>query len=186
MKKLFSILVCLGLAASLAGCGCSKKKTTAASKVDIVMPDVLITATDATEVAGAPMSMSIDGVVNDGSARTVSYYPVELGTADPITVRIVQFSDTLSPQQILEEGDKHFASRSGDAQKIAGVGEVCYITYPYINVFDRGCYIKISAGSGDSEAQRDMLINLANRAVIELEQRIPSNAVSNEDSNVIK
>ena len=186
MKKLFSILVCVGLAASLASCGCSKKKNTAASKAEIIMPDTLITATNATEVAGVSMSMTKDGVVNDGSARSVAYFPVELGSADPITVRIVQSSDTLTPKQVFDEDDARYNSRQGDIQVVNGIGEDCFIAYPYINIFDRGCYIRISAGSGDNEAQRDMLIKLANRAVVELEQRIPKDAVKYEDSNVIK
>ena len=186
MKKLFSIIICVGLAASLASCGCSKKKTASTSSVEIIKPEVLITATDATEVAGVPMSMSKEGSTNDGSARIVTYFPVELGSADPVTVRIVQSSDTLTPNQVWQEDDAHYNSRQGDIQVVNGIGEDCFIAYPYINIFDRGCYIRISAGSGDSEAQRDMLINLANRAVVELEQRIPKDAVKYEDSNVIK
>lgn len=176
----------MGIAASIAACGCSKKNDAVTGEAEIISPDALITATDATEVAGAAMSMDVSGVRNDGGARIVDYYPTELGAADPVSVRIEQFSDTLSVSQVWEDYENHRVSRSGDAQMITGVGQDCYVTYPYINIYDRGCYIRISAGSGDSEAQRDMLVNLANRAVLVLEEKISADAVPDPNDNVIK
>ena len=188
MKKLFSILVCLGLTASLASCGCSKGGApTKSAEAEIVSPDALVTAADATSVAGSALNMTTEGVHIDGGFRTVDYVPAELGAADPISVSIEQFSDTLSVAQVWTDYENHRLSRVGDAQMITGVGEDCYVSYPYINVYARGCYLKISGGSGDNEAQRDMLINLANRALLVLNEKIPAEAVPSMDSgNTIK
>lgn len=67
---------------------------------------------------------------------------------------------------------------------VDGIGEDCYIAFPYINIYDRGCYIRISAGSGSDEGQKNMLINLGTTAAIALEAAIPADAVQN--SNVIQ
>lgn len=188
MKKLFSILVCLGLTASLASCGCSKGGSPKVSEAEIVSPDTLITAEDATAVAGAALNMTAEGVHIDGSFRTVDFVPADTNsTAYPVSVSIEQFSDSLSVSQVWADYENHRLNRVGDAQMITGVGEDCYVSYPYINVYARGCYLKISGGSGDNEAQRDMLINLANRALLVLNEKIPADAVPSMDSgNTIK
>ena len=69
---------------------------------------------------------------------------------------------------------------------IEGIGEDCYIAYPYINVYDRGCYIRISAGSGNDEAQRELLENLASIAAGEVERVIPLETYQAASENVIK
>ena len=158
------------------------------TEAEIVSPDTLITAEDATAVAGAAMNMTAEGVHIDGSFRTVDFVPADTNsTAYPVSVSIEQFSDSLSVSQVWTDYENHRLSRVGDAQMITGVGEDCYVSYPYINVYARGCYLKISGGSGDNEAQRDMLINLANRALLVLNERIPADAVPSMDSgNTIK
>lgn len=184
MKKLLSIIVCAVAAVSFAACSGKGAKRNDVMP-DIISPDVLVTAVDATEVAGAEMVMTAEGVKNDGSARTVQYVPSQLGSADPITVKIEQFSDSLSTTQVWSDYENSRLTRS-DMQFVNGVGEDCYLAYPYINVYDRGCFIKVSAGSGDSDAQRDMLINLAKRAVAVLESQVSAEAVEEASSNVIK
>ena len=182
MKKLLSILMCIGLAVSVASCGKGKKS---AEIPDIISPDALITAMDATEVTGAQMTMTSDGVQNDGSARNVKYVAAQTGAVEPVTVRIEQFSDALSPSQVWSDYENSRLTRS-DMTFVDGLGEDCYIAYPFINVYDRGCYIKISAGEGDSDAQRDMLINLAKRAVTVLETQVSAEAAEAAAENVIK
>ena len=181
MKKLFSIILCAVLALSAASCG--KKK--AAKMPDIISPDALITAMDATEVTGTQMTMTSEGVQNDGSARNVKYVAAQTGATEPVTVQIEQFSDALSTTQVWSDYENSRLTRS-DMEFVNGVGEDCYIAYPFINVYDRGCFIKISAGAGDSDAQRDMLINLAKRAIAVLETQVSPEAVAEASDNVIK
>ena len=182
MKKVFSIILCAVLALSAASCGKSKK---AAKMPDIISPDALITAMDATEVTGTQMTMTSGGVQNDGSARNVKYVAAQTGAAEPVTVQIEQFSDALSTAQVWSDYENSRLARS-DMEFVNGIGEDCYIAYPFINVYDRGCYLKISAGAGDSDAQRDMLINLAKRAIVVLETQVSPEAVAEASDNVIK
>lgn len=69
-------------------------------------------------------------------------------------------------------------------QKVDGIGVDCYIAYPYINIFDRGCYIRISAGSGSDDGQKNLLTTLGTTAAVALESAIPADAV--ERSNIIQ
>ena len=185
MKKILSVLVCMGLALSLASCGCSKSKTPTVTAVDTISPDTLITVEDASAVAGAALLMSDDGITNDGTALSVTYVARDMGAADPVTVRIEQFSETLPTSQVWADYENSRLQR-GDMAFIEGIGQDCFVAYPFINVYDRGCFIKISAGSGDSDAQRDMLVNLATKAVSVLETMVSAEAAGETDANVIK
>lgn len=187
MKRFISALLCICMAATMTACG---KKTddngtvTAQGDIAVVSPDKLITAETATIVAG--VNMTADGeVVHDGSARTITYVTDELGAGDPISVRIEQFSDSLTVNQVWSDYENNRVRRS-DSEFIQGIGEDCYIAYPYICVFDRGCFIKITGGSGDDQGQRDFLVGLATQATTVLETLISEDAVNDAKGNVIK
>ena len=73
-----------------------------------------------------------------------------------------------------------------DMEFIDGIGEDCYIAYPFINVYVRGCYLRISAGSGNGENQKNALISLATNAAVTIEQLISAEAVNATTESVIK
>lgn len=131
------------------------------------------------------MKMTDDGVVQDGNTLTVTYVAEPLGSADTVSVSIEQFSDKVSTNDTWTSYEYNRVHR-GDMEFIQGLGQDCYIAYPYINVYDRGCYIKISAGSGSGEAQKTALINLATQAASVIEQTIPEEAVEDASGNIIK
>ncbi len=183
MKKLLSIFVCISMTLLAASCGGGGTKAT--KDVAVIGPDTLITAEAASSAAGVKLGMTEDSVVNDGSARSVTYVPQTLGAADPVSVRIEQFSDSLTTTQVWNDYENTRVHRS-DMEFVSGIGEDCYIAYPFIHVYDRGCYIRISAGSGNSEGQKKMLISLAKQAVTVLEANVSAEAAEDAAGNIIK
>lgn len=184
MKKLLSILMCISLAVSVTACGKQSDGTKATGSIEIISPDTVITAEMASNAAGVNMVMDGD-VEYDGSARTVTYLPENVGEADPISIRIEQFSDSLTTDQVFNDYEINRIKRT-DREYIGGIGIEAYIAYPYICVFDRGCFIKIMAGSGNSQVQKDMLVNLATQAAEYVESRITEKDASSSTGNVIK
>ena len=60
------------------------------------------------------------------------------------------------------------------------LGETAYIAYPTIHVYDRGCIIEVTAGSGSDEDQQQLLVNLAKTAVAKFEQIMPAPVLNTE------
>lgn len=181
MKKILAILMCMAMAFAVTACGGNDK-----DEVARISPDELLTADTVSDITGVTMKVNEDGVTNDGSARTVTYVPNPVGSADPVTVSIEQFSESLTTDQVWADYENSRIRRDdmeflGDA-----IGEDCYIAYPYINVYVRGCYIRISAGSGDSDEQEELLKSLATSAALKVEGLISPEAVEAAKANVLK
>lgn len=87
-------------------------------------------------------------------------------------MKLVQFNDAMPYQQIFSEYEANKAKRS-DAKLVESLGQEAYIAFPTIHVYDRGCLISITAGSGADETQERLLQNLAFTAVGKLEAIIP-------------
>ena len=183
MRRVIAAAACALMIVGLAGCGGDNGGQTSNAAVPRLSPENLISAETAGTAAGATLVMSEDGVVSDGNMLTVTYVSEPLGANDSVSVSIEQFSDTLSTAQIWSDYESNRIYRT-DMEYVDGIGEDCYIAFPYINIYDRGCYIRISAGSGSDEGQKNMLINLGTTAAIALEAAIPADAVQN--SNVIQ
>lgn len=183
MRKIFALLLTMAVSISVASCGGSKVKDI--SEIERISPENLINAENVSAITGITMKMSEDGVTNDGSARSVTYVAEPVGSADPVTIRIEQFSESLTTTQVWTDYENSRIRRE-DMEFIQGIGQDCYIAYPYINVYDRGCFIRISAGSGDNDEQKELLKSLAVAAAIEVERIIPAETVEAASSNVIK
>lgn len=181
MKKILSVLTCVGAAVCISSCGNSVK----ISEIERLSPDTLITAESVSAICGTTLKADENGVTNDGSARSVTYVPNALGAEDPVTIKIEQFSESLMPTQVWNDYENSRVRRS-DMEFVEGIGEDCYIAYPYINVYDRGCFIRISAGSGGDEEQKELLKSLAAAAAAVVENTIPVEAAELTASNVIK
>lgn len=184
MKRIFALLSCAAIIVTAASCGKSSERKVLES-VERISPDMLITQEFASDEVGVTMVMTDDGITSEGKTQSVTYMPETLGAADPITITIEQFSESLTVQQVCDDyaNDR---DRRPDLQLLPGIGTECYVAYPYIGIYDRGCYIKISAGSGGGEEQMNMLINLASQAVTVVEQTISDEAVNAAEGDVIK
>ncbi len=180
MKKFLAIIMCMAMALSVTACGGKDK-----DEVARINPDELLTADTVSDITGVTMKVNEDGVTNDGSARTVIYIPSPLGASDPVSVSIEQFSESLTTDQIWANYE-NARLRRDDMEFVEGIGEDCYIAYPYINVYVRGCYIRISAGSGDGDEQADLLKSLATSAALKTEGLITPEQVEAANANVLK
>lgn len=184
MKKICAIIACLALATSMSACG-KNSDVPDVSELEKIAPDQLVTVEAVSTITGVDMEIDENGVTTDGNASSVTYISDPAYSGDPVTIRIEQFSESLTATQVWNDYENSRIYR-GDMEFIEGIGEDCYIAYPYINVYDRGCYIRISAGSGDDENQRELLETLASIAAGEVERVIPIETYEAATSNVIK
>ena len=184
MKKLYAILASVALVASMSACG-KKSSVPDVSELEKIAPDQLITVEAVSAITGLDMEVDENGVTTNGNASSVTYITNPQYSGDPVTIRIEQFSESLTTKQVWDDYEYSRIYR-GDMEYIDGIGEDCYIAYPYINVYDRGCYIRISAGSGDDEEQRELLESLASIAAGEVERVIPVETYESAKSNIIK
>ena len=180
MKKILAIIMCMATVLCLASCGGGSDKETTR-----ISPDELLTADTVSDITGVTMKADKEGVTNDGSARTVVYVPNPIGSADTVTVSIEQFSESVTTNQVWADYENSRIRRK-DMEFVEGIGEDCYIAYPYINVYVRGCFIRISAGSGDNDEQADLLKSLATSAALKVEGMITPEQVEAANANVLK
>ncbi len=184
MKKICTMAVCLAMAFSMASCG-KNSAIKDISEIERISPDKLISAETVSDITGVTMVADSDGIVSEGSTKSITYVSDTDEPEDPVTIQIEQFSESLSTNQVWTDYESSRVRRE-DMEFITGIGEDCYVAYPYINVYDRGCFIRISAGSGDNGKQRELLERLAVCAVQELEKIIPAETAEAASSNVIK
>lgn len=174
-------MACAVLSISMSACDKTKEP-----EVEKLAPDRVITAEKVTAITGIEMQMDEAGVTTIGNASSVTYVSEPAYSGDPVTVKIEQFSDSLDVQQVWKDYELNRIPRESDLEHVEGIGEDCYIAFPYINVYNRGCYIRISAGSGNDDQQRELLKTLATIAVGEVDAVISAEAYENARGNVIK
>ncbi len=191
MKKLLTLLLCAVMSVTVSSCGKKSENNAAVGTIARLSPDTLLSAQMVSTITGANLKMSEEGVVPDGNGYKVTYVADPIGSADTVSVMVEQFSNTLSADQVWEDYKQYYLP-DGAMENVSGVGieegkGACNITYPYINIYYRGCYVRISAGSGDSEIQKQLLVNLAANAVTTIRNTIPDGAENNTaQGHVIK
>ncbi len=175
MKKLLLAVSTLLMLLGLCSCGGGVFSTPTPTPVPEIDPTALITAEDvytATNYAYAPV---LDGntYTRDGNTATALYRSEPIGQGDPVIIEITQYTDTVSKETVWYEYENERAKRPS-AQMVTELGEDAYLAFPSIHIFDRGCHIKITAGSGSNEEQQNMLVNLAVTAVERFEALMPA------------
>ena len=100
------------------------------------------------------------------------YRSEPIGQYDTVEVKVLQFNDAMPYQQIFAEYEANKAKRK-DIKLVESLGQEAYIAFPTIFVYDRGCLVSITAGSGADDEQERLLKNLAFTAVGKLEEQIP-------------
>lgn len=172
MKKVLFTLI--SAVVTLCVCACSapfsKPQPTPVPDID---PAMLITAQDVAAYAGYTPVTEPSGTGRNGNIAEVLYRSEPLGQYDNVKVKITQFTDTIDYQMLFEQYEQEKARRTS-AELIPGIGQEAYIAYPTIHVYDKGCLIDITAGSGADEIQKNLLTSLAAVAASRVEQIIPN------------
>ncbi len=170
MKKI--LLVIASLACAIIMCSCGKggglfSKATP-TPIPVVDPSALITADDVAAATGYTPVLDGGAVKYEGNTATALYRSDPMGQ-DPVEITVQQYNEETPVENVWYDYDTDRAYRSS-AEEIANLGETSFIAFPSINIYDRGCYIRITAGSGADDNQRNLLLNLANIAVPRLEE----------------
>ena len=142
-------------------------------KVDLIMPDKIITLKEASTVAEG-YTLKQEEVIKTGNKVSVKYNAEPLGTGDNIEVELVYYSDEY-PRSAVEELFKSERQRLMVYEDVADMGEGAFIAFPSLHIYDKGFYVKITAGSGSDAEQADKLRGLGETAVKNLEKYINSN-----------
>ena len=167
MKRIILCAAALLSAASLCACG---SKAEQKKEIPQIEPTELVTIDDVTAYAGyIPV---ISETTRDGNRSSVLYVSDPLGQYDPVEVKLIQFNDEMGYQQIFDYYEQQKSMRQ-DAELLESLGQETYIAYPTIHVYDRGCLIEITAGSGAGDEQRQLLRQLASNAAARLEEIVP-------------
>lgn len=158
---MFKVLFAVVIATTLLLCGCSDGK-----EMMPVKPTDLICEEEAElAVCGADLSLEHNAVIDMGNNEFVaSYYGEPLGSADPIIVSVIYPSAELSESKIKKIYTDSYSLRD-NKKKIRGLGAGAFVAFPTINIYEDGHLIKITAGSGDTKEQLDLLISLGQTAV---------------------
>ena len=167
MKKLLLVLASLAMIIGLCACGgggglFAKPTPTPIPEID---PATLIEES---------------GTSRNGNVATVLYRSEPIGQNDTVTVKVTQFTDTIDYQMLFDQYEQEKSKRSS-AELVEGIGQESYIAFPTIHVYDRGCIIEITAGSGSDDNQKTLLKNLAITAAGRLESIIPDNTGQNKE-----
>ena len=106
--------------------------------------------------------------VTEGNITTASYRANPVGSGDPVIVKVIQSVGNVSEDAVWSDYETGRLSRTS-AELVEGIGEDAYIAYPSIHVYNKGCEIVITAGSGSDEGQANYLKDLAKTAVANIE-----------------
>lgn len=118
------------------------------------------------------LELSDGGAVTEGNVSTASYYAVPKGSGDPVIVKVINRTESVSADDVWSGYEDGRISRSS-SELVDGIGYDAYIAYPSIHVYDRGCEIVITASSGSDDKQKAILKSLAETAVANLENIMP-------------
>lgn len=177
MKKILFALSCLLITIGLCACGGEGGlfQTATPTPIPEIDPTSVLSPDDVYEALNYEYVPVIDGglIYHEGGYKhSMTYVSDPKGQGDSVTVKVSQYTDSVPMETVWYTFDDNRQKRS-DAENIDGIGEVAYIAFPSIHVYDRGCSIDISAGSGDSDKQRQLLIALAQKAAANLENLVP-------------
>ena len=148
-------------------CGCSAKKS---DVVPVKPTDIISEAEAESALGGVDLNLEFDAVVDlNNNTYKATYLPDPIGSIDPVIVKVIYPSEELSEGDVKGLYNEAYASRM-NKRKIEGIGESAYVAFPSINIFDRGHFITITAGSGDTQKQLDLLLSLGKTAITNLDK----------------
>lgn len=176
MKKLLLVIASLFMTIGLCACGeggglFAKPTATPIPQID---PTVILTTDNVYEGINYEYVPVLDGnVISEGNSKEAVYVSNPKGLGDSVAVKITQYTESISIDQVYQEFAAAKAKRT-DIIEVTELGETAYIAYPTLHVYDRGCIIEVTAGSGSDDDQINMLLNLGKKAIANFEQIMPA------------
>ncbi len=154
MKKIiFLMILCLGL---FTACGRKKEE-----KRPLLLPTDVVSLNAAQKLVADEYTlvMKNDAVIQEDNKTAVTYLSDPLGSGDSITIEVYS-SDKNNTAENTKDEFLLSKNKRSDFIRVEGLGEDAYITYPSLHIYLNGVYVKITAGSGASESQSDILVEL--------------------------
>lgn len=176
MKKILLIFAAVSCALMMAACGLTKNEPVIIPDVD---PTALITLEDVAAATGYQPVLDGGAVKHDGNTAKALYRSEPIGQGDVIEITVTQYNDNTPIENVWYAYDTDRSLRLS-AEEVAELGESAYIAFPSINIYDRGCYVKLTAGSGSDDNQRNLLLSLARTAISRLEEIMPEPVVKDK------
>lgn len=166
MRKILSIVSVAAISVSLCACGGGIFGDPIPTPEPMIDAAQAVTIDNVKTAVADNYTVELEGgaAVVEGNVSTAAYRAVPTGSGDPVIVEIIQPVDGVSEDAIWASYEEKRISRES-AELIDGVGEDAYIAYPSIHVYNNGCEIVITAGSGSDEGQKEYLIDMAKTAI---------------------
>ena len=169
MHKFFAVLFVLSFFV-ISGCDDKKVETAPIKPTDIISKAEVEKVLD-----GADVILEHGAVVDLGNnVYKASYLPNPLGSGDPVYVTVMYPSNNLSANEIKKIYTDSYSVRD-NKKKIRGIGDGAFVAFPSLNIYEDGHLIKITAGSGDTQQQLDLLLELGQIAVKNLHTYLDNN-----------
>ena len=126
-----------------------------------LLPTDVISLSEAQSIVGDEYTlvMKDDAVTEIGNLLTVKYLSEPEGEGDPIFVEV----RSKDGSGLKNEFKKSYEKRT-DSILVQGLADEAYITYPSLHMYINDFYVKITAGSGSSDEQAELLVELGKLA----------------------
>lgn len=161
-RNLVSAVSALLVCAFLGACSGGEKAPaqTPASPI-VVIPSAVLSINEVCSATGAQLVQE-GGIEQEDGTSYVLYRGEPWGSADTVKVSIEQYSDSVTKDSVKKKFDDARAKRTL-AEDVEGV-ENCFVAFPTAYYYNDGYYIRITAGSGDTEEQKKLLTMLIKTA----------------------
>jgi len=163
VKLLFFVVSCFIMLLT----GCGKE----AVVIPPVMPTDVITQADADSAAGGKYKLKLNhnAVIElESNIYKAEYLAEPLGSGDPVVVTVTSPYAEITKDDIKEEYKNEYKTRL-NKRKVEGLGDGAFLAYPSLYIYQDGYMIEISAGSGNSDEQKELLIELGKKALENLQ-----------------
>ena len=155
-------------AAAIVFSSCSGGGLSSPTPVPTFVPTELVTAQDLASITGYPLVADGD-VKTEGNTHTITYKSDPVGK-DSVTISITQSGANLSKDEVQKKFEDGKTKRA--TQPVKGIGTDAYIAYPFISIYDRGCYVRIAAGSCSDSKQSDLLQKIGKKVTEKIESTL--------------